>query len=126
MGDGRERFRSPQDALGRLDDDPGLEHGSSPGENLRAHIASLTPFARLAPYSALPLFRALPALSLSGGGSVYTRIDPKFSSVNEDDIPSKQLIRLCPGPWALTLPGTWETIPVTVLLVSDETLPGVS
>ena len=69
MGDGRERFRSLQDALGRLDDDPGLEHGSSPGENLRAHIASLTPFDRLAPYSALPLFRALPALSLNGAAA---------------------------------------------------------
>jgi hypothetical protein len=97
----------------RFDQTPQIPPAPSSGE-ARARQASLQPR------------RALPALSLSGGGSVYTRIDPKFSSVNEDDIPSKQLIRLCPGPWALTLPGTWETIPVTVLLVSDETLPGVS
>ncbi len=70
MGDRRERFRSPPDALGRLHVDPGPEHRSrSPGQNLRAHIASLAPFARLAPYSALPLFRALPALSLNGAAA---------------------------------------------------------
>lgn len=49
--------------------DEGLGPASSPVEHIRAQIASLAPFTRFTPYSALPLLRTPPALSISGSAA---------------------------------------------------------